>query len=82
MRYYRILRRSPRRKEQTHRAETLDAGSIEWDGRRAAKQNAGKWPASTATAKTKLQADKLEMEFGAGRRRFCFSRYSTHLRCR
>jgi LPS export ABC transporter protein LptC len=45
------------------RAETLGAGSIEWTD--AAPQNgtAGA-PASSEAARTKLQADKLEMEFG------------------
>jgi lipopolysaccharide export system protein LptA len=45
------------------RAETLRAGSIEWTD--AAPQNgtAGA-PAGSEAARTKLQADKLEMEFG------------------
>jgi lipopolysaccharide export system protein LptA/lipopolysaccharide export system protein LptC len=45
------------------RAETLGAGSIEWTD--AAPQNgtAGA-PANREAARTKLQADKLEMEFG------------------
>jgi LPS export ABC transporter protein LptC len=45
------------------RAETLGAGSIEWTD--AAPQNgAPATAASVETARTKLQADKLEMEFG------------------
>jgi lipopolysaccharide export system protein LptA len=45
------------------RAETLSAGSIEWTD--PEPQNTGTAPApSSAAARTKLQADKLEMEFG------------------
>jgi LPS export ABC transporter protein LptC len=45
------------------RAETLSAGSIEWTDPEA--QSTGPAPAaSSAVARTKLQADKLEMEFG------------------
>src|SRR5207302_2611149 len=45
------------------RAETLGAGSIEWTD--AAAQRGASGPAtSNDVARTKLQADKLEMEFG------------------
>src|SRR5260370_23253412 len=45
------------------RAETLGAGSIEWTD--AAPQNGSSGaPANGEPARTKLQADKLEMEFG------------------
>ncbi len=45
------------------RAETLGAGSIEWTD--AAPQNGTPAaPANSEAARTKLQADKLEMEFG------------------
>jgi len=45
------------------RAETLGAGSIEWTD--AVPQNGtARAPASSEAARTKLQADKLEMEFG------------------
>jgi lipopolysaccharide export system protein LptA len=45
------------------RAETLGAGRIEWAD--AAPQGGTQGPvASSAAARTKLQADKLEMEFG------------------
>jgi lipopolysaccharide export system protein LptA len=51
-------------KSKPQRAETLAAGSIEWTD--AAPPNAAPGTAaSAATTKTKLQADKLEMEFGA-----------------
>ena len=46
------------------RAETLAAGSIEWTD--AASQNGTPAvPANSEAARTRLQADKLEMEFGA-----------------
>jgi lipopolysaccharide export system protein LptA len=45
------------------RAETLSAGSIEWTDA-AAQRGAPGVPANSETARTKLQADKLEMEFG------------------
>jgi lipopolysaccharide export system protein LptA len=45
------------------RAETLAAGTVEWTD--AAVQSAtGGVPANNEPARTKLQADKLEMEFG------------------
>jgi lipopolysaccharide export system protein LptA len=45
------------------RAETLGAGSIEWTD--ATPQNGtARAPTSSAAAHTRLQADKLEMEFG------------------
>jgi LPS export ABC transporter protein LptC len=45
------------------RAETLGAGRIEWTD--AAPQNGAPGaPSNSETARTKLQADKLEMEFG------------------
>src|SRR6266853_522467 len=46
------------------RAETLSAGSIEWTDAMAQSGPPGV-PANSETARTKLQADKLEMEFGA-----------------
>ena len=46
------------------RAETLGAGSIEWTDA-APPSGAPGTPASNAAARTKLQADKLVMEFGA-----------------
>ncbi len=51
-------------KSKPHRAETLGAGSIEWTDAALPSRTPGT-AASTATAKIKLQADKLEMEFGA-----------------
>src|SRR5258708_3274814 len=45
------------------RAETLRAGSIEWTDAAPQNGNAGA-PAGSEAARTKLQADKLEMEFG------------------
>ena len=45
------------------RAETLRAGSIEWTDAAPQNGNAGA-PAGSESARTKLQADKLEMEFG------------------
>src|SRR5216684_5566663 len=45
------------------RAETLSAGSIEWTD--TAQGGTPGVPASSEAARTKLQADKLEMEFGA-----------------
>src|SRR5437773_5618929 len=45
------------------RAETLGAGSIEWTD--AAAQHGASGPATSSdVARTKLQADKLEVEFG------------------
>jgi LPS export ABC transporter protein LptC len=44
------------------RAETLAAGSIEWTDASPPNGTAGA-PASSEAARTKLQADKLEMEF-------------------
>jgi len=46
------------------RAETMSAGSIEWTDATAQSGPPGV-PANSETARTKLQADKLEMEFGA-----------------
>jgi LPS export ABC transporter protein LptC len=46
------------------RAETLGAGSIEWTDAGPPSGAAGT-AASSSAAKTKLQADKLSMEFGA-----------------
>src|SRR5258708_1751626 len=45
------------------RAETLGAGSIEWTDA-AAQSGAPGDPANSEAARTKLKADKLEMEFG------------------
>jgi lipopolysaccharide export system protein LptA len=45
------------------RAETLSAGSIEWTDPMPQSTSLGE-AASSATARTKLQADKLAMEFG------------------
>ncbi len=45
------------------RAETLSAGSIEWTD--AAQSGSPGARANSEAARTKLQADKLEMEFGA-----------------
>ena len=45
------------------RAETLGAGSIEWTDAAAQNGTPGT-PANVEAARTKLQADKLEMEFG------------------
>jgi len=45
------------------RAETLGAGSIEWTD--AAQSGSPGARANSEAARTKLQADKLEMEFGA-----------------
>ncbi len=45
------------------RAETLGAGSIEWTDA-AAQNGAAGTPANSLAARTRLQADKLEMEFG------------------
>ena len=45
------------------RAETLGAGSIEWTDAAAQTGTAGT-AANSGAARTKLQADKLEMEFG------------------
>jgi lipopolysaccharide export system protein LptA len=49
---------------EPRRAETLGAGSIEWTDT-ASPSGAPGTVASNATARTKLQADKLGMEFGA-----------------
>src|SRR5258706_9469979 len=46
------------------RAETLSAGSIEWTDAAAQSGTPGV-PAKSEAARTKLHADKLEMEFGA-----------------
>src|SRR5258706_13680000 len=46
------------------RAETLSAGSIEWTDAAAQSGTPG-GPAKSEAARTKLHADKLEMEFGA-----------------
>jgi LPS export ABC transporter protein LptC len=46
------------------RAETLGKGSMEWTDAVPQSVTAGS-PAAAAAARTKLQADKLEMEFGA-----------------
>ena len=46
------------------RAETLSAGSIEWTDAAGQSGTPGV-PASSDAARTKLHADKLEMEFGA-----------------
>src|SRR5258706_7447820 len=46
------------------RAETLSAGSIEWTDAAGQRGTPGV-PASSDAARTKLHADKLEMEFGA-----------------
>ena len=46
------------------RAETLGAGSIEWTDAAGQSGTPGV-PASSDAARTKLHADKLEMEFGA-----------------
>ena len=51
-------------KSKPQRAETLGAGSIEWTDA-APPSAAPGTAASAAMTKTKLQADKLEMEFGA-----------------
>jgi lipopolysaccharide export system protein LptA len=45
------------------RAETLGAGSIEWTDAAPQSETPGS-PANSEAARTKLQADKLEMEFG------------------
>jgi len=45
------------------RAETLGAGSIEWTDAAAQSGTPGA-PANSEAARTKLKADKLEMEFG------------------
>jgi lipopolysaccharide export system protein LptA len=45
------------------RAETLGAGSIEWTDAAPQNRTPGA-PANSEAARTKLQADKLEMEFG------------------
>ena len=45
------------------RAETLEAGSIEWTDAMPQSGTAGV-PANNGLARTKLQADKLEMQFG------------------
>ena len=45
------------------RAETLGTGSIEWTDAERQTGTPGR-PASSEAARTKLQADKLEMEFG------------------
>ena len=52
-------------KSKPRRAETLAAGSIEWTDAALPSAASGTAAASAATTKTKLQADKLEMEFGA-----------------
>ncbi len=49
---------------ELRRAETLGAGSIEWTDA-ASPSGAPGTATSNATARTKLQADKLSMEFGA-----------------
>src|SRR5437899_2974618 len=46
------------------RAETVGEGSIEWTDAAAQSGSPGV-PANSEAARTKLQADKLEMEFGA-----------------
>jgi lipopolysaccharide transport protein LptA len=48
---------------KVERAETLSAGSIEWTD--AAQSGSPGVRANSEAARTKLQADKLEMEFGA-----------------
>src|SRR5712664_25343 len=45
------------------RAETMGAGSVEWTDAAPQSETSGS-PASSEAARTKLRADKLEMEFG------------------
>jgi lipopolysaccharide export system protein LptA len=45
------------------RAETMGAGSVEWTDAALQSETSGS-PASSEAARTKLRADKLEMEFG------------------
>jgi len=54
---------APGQASEPRRAETLGAGSIEWTDA-ASPRGAPGTAASNTTARTKLQADKLSLEFG------------------